>query len=165
MIAESWTIPVAAKGRLAVLARPRGGDWLADEVSAWRKTGVQVVVSLLEPAEAGELGLADERTVCERAGLEFVAHPVPDRGVPPDRVQFNALVADLARRVAGGGSVGIHCRAGIGRSGLAAAGVLVALGLPAAGAFAAVGAARGRAVPDTAEQAVWLAGLVTGGSR
>ena len=38
-------------GRLGILLRPRGGDWLGDEASAWREAGIDMVVSLLEPEE------------------------------------------------------------------------------------------------------------------
>jgi len=38
-------------GRLGIAARPRGGDWLIDELRSWRKAGVHVVVSLLTPDE------------------------------------------------------------------------------------------------------------------
>ena len=34
-------------GRLAIMARPRAGDWLEDEISGWRAQGVEIVVSLL----------------------------------------------------------------------------------------------------------------------
>ena len=36
------------RGRLGILPRPRGGDWLRDETMAWREAGLDVVVSLLE---------------------------------------------------------------------------------------------------------------------
>lgn len=38
-------------GRVAIVARPRGGKWLADEIDQWRKAGLGVVVSLLTPGE------------------------------------------------------------------------------------------------------------------
>lgn len=34
-------------GKLAIGPRPRGGDWLEDEVSAWRLAGIDAVLSLL----------------------------------------------------------------------------------------------------------------------
>ena len=160
MTADLWWIPGTAGGRLAILARPRGGDWLADAVEGWKKDGVAVVVSLLEPAEMADLDLTEERCCCERAGLQFLAHPIPDRGVPADCVQFNSLVEEVASLVAAGRCVGIHCRAGIGRSGLVAAGVLTRHGLTASDAFRTLTAARGREVPDTAEQAAWLESVI-----
>ena len=40
------------RGRLAIAARPRGGDWLEDEITGWRLAGIDIVVSLLESHEA-----------------------------------------------------------------------------------------------------------------
>jgi hypothetical protein len=47
-------------GRLGIMARPRSGDWLSDEISAWQEDGVHVVVSLLQKDEIQELELAQE---------------------------------------------------------------------------------------------------------
>jgi hypothetical protein len=38
-------------GKLALAARPRGGDWLGDEVVSWKRNGVDAVLSLLTPEE------------------------------------------------------------------------------------------------------------------
>ncbi len=38
--------------RLALSARPRGGDELPDEILSWRAAGIDKVVSFLEPREA-----------------------------------------------------------------------------------------------------------------
>ena len=38
------------QGRLGIVPRPRGADWLDDETRAWRDVGIDMVVSLLEPA-------------------------------------------------------------------------------------------------------------------
>jgi protein-tyrosine phosphatase len=50
----------------------------------------------------------------------------------------------------------VHCRAGIGRSSLIAACVLVLLGLAPAMAFDRIGKARGLKVPDTEGQRDWV---------
>jgi hypothetical protein len=42
-------------GRLAISARPRGGDWLEDEIEGWRRQGVGVILSLLTDSENKEL--------------------------------------------------------------------------------------------------------------
>jgi hypothetical protein len=55
--------------RLAIVARPRGGDWLEDEVRRMKLAGVDVLVSMLPADEAIELGLAGEPQLCETAGL------------------------------------------------------------------------------------------------
>ena len=48
------------RGRLAILPRPRGGDWLEDETRGWRAAGIDAVVTLLEATEESELDLGGE---------------------------------------------------------------------------------------------------------
>ena len=38
-------------GRMAISPRPRGGEWLDDEMKGWRRTGFDAIVSLLGPHE------------------------------------------------------------------------------------------------------------------
>ncbi len=58
--------------QVAIVPRPRGEDWLYDEMSALREAGVDVVVSMLEEDEAGELGLRREDDAARHSGLVFV---------------------------------------------------------------------------------------------
>jgi protein-tyrosine phosphatase len=146
--------------RLAIMPRPRMGEWLADEISGWHRMGLRNVVSLLEIDESRELGLADEASLCREAGLQFVSFPIPDRGIPLNQKGFAELVDDLAERLRSGDSVGIHCRAGIGRSGLLGASVLGAFGVSPESAFAMLSRARGVTVPDTDAQAEWVRSFV-----
>src|SRR5262245_12397437 len=50
--------------RLAIMPRPRAGDWLLDEIAGWKSEGINVVVSLLEQHEVDELELQQEPRVC-----------------------------------------------------------------------------------------------------
>lgn len=159
MRAEVYWIPGPWPGRLGILPRPRGGDWLADEVRAWRASGLDVVTSLLTPEEAAELDLQDEAVVSREAGLEFQAFPIPDYGVPPSRTGMADLVSRLEKALESGKNVGVHCRQGIGRSSMVAASLLVAAGETANEAFLHIERARGRPVPDTVEQREWVLGM------
>ena len=69
-------------GKLAILARPRGNDWLEDEINALAESGVDVLVSLLTNEENQELGLNQEAQIARRRGLTFVSFPVADYDVP-----------------------------------------------------------------------------------
>ena len=59
----------------------------------------------------------------------------------------------------GGIVIGVHCRMGIGRSGMIAAGILMYFGKDADQAFSEVSLVRGRPVPDTQEQLEWVSRL------
>jgi protein-tyrosine phosphatase len=147
------------RGRLAIATRPRGGDWLEDELKGLRRAGVDVVVSLLETKEADQLDLVDERQTAEANGIHFISFPIPDRGIPASVPPAISLMAELAGALEKGQNVAVHCRQGIGRSGLIAAGVLATAGASPADAIQAVSSARGLTIPETPEQRQWVEGL------
>jgi protein-tyrosine phosphatase len=143
-------------GRLAISPRPRGGDWLDDEMKAWRRTGVDAVVSLLEPGEAEDLGLDEERKYCEANGVDFYSLPIVDRSVPASEADASRLLGALEEALNAGKNVAIHCRQGIGRAGLIASTLLVEAGVSPSEAIQRVSAARHTPVPETAEQRAWI---------
>lgn len=142
--------------RLALAARPRAGDWLQDELAGWKSAGIDTVVSLLEPHEARELGLADEARACTACDIDYLSFPIADRHTPASVDATRKLVADLIERLRSATGVALHCRAGIGRTGLIAACVLSELGIGDTEAFAILSAARRVPVPDTQEQEDWV---------
>lgn len=143
-------------GGLAITPRPRTGDGQQDEIAGWRAGGVDIVVSLLKPAEVEELGLSNEPELCRRQGMRFVSFPIGDFGVPSSTDEVLALARSLAASIADGKKVAIHCRAGIGRSGTVAACVLACRGIDADTAFAIISRARAISVPETDEQRQWV---------
>ncbi len=82
---------------------------------------------------------------------------IEDRGLPASVSATTELVSRIRSDLATGKNVAIHCRAGIGRSSLLAAAVLVAAGMGVNAAFQQIEAARGLSVPDTPEQKAWVA--------
>jgi len=84
---------------LSVVLRPRGDDWLEDDLQRMKQGGIQTLVSLLEDDEAASLGLAEEGTVAERLGMQFLSYPIPDVHVPPDLDSFSIFVERLASRL------------------------------------------------------------------
>lgn len=142
--------------RLAILPRPRGQDWLQGDIDFLRKAEVDVLVSALTLAEAEELGLAAEAECCRSRGVEFISIPIEDRSVPASASLFGELLTSLNQSLAKGKAVGVHCRAGIGRSSLIVASLLIRNGFSADAAFLVIQEARGCPVPDTAEQRQWV---------
>ena len=143
-------------GRLGILLRPRGGDWLGDETAAWREAGVDMVVSLLEPEEAAQLVLESEAAAAAASGVVFRPFPIPDRGVPTSRESVAELASEIVDALEEGRSVAVHCRQGIGRSGLIVGGVLVVTGRDPVTALKTIAESRGLEVPETEEQRQWL---------
>jgi protein-tyrosine phosphatase len=141
---------------LAIVLRPRGEDWLEDELQRMQRGGIRFLVSLLESDEATELGLSDEGSVAQQVGLTFLSYPIPDRHIPPNDMAFRAFVAGLAGRLRDGLAIGIHCRGSIGRATVTAACTLIELGWTPAEALDGIEAARGCSVPDTEEQRNWI---------
>jgi protein-tyrosine phosphatase len=156
MMPELYWIRDVSPLRLAQMARPRSGEWLRDEITGWQRAGIDTVVSLLEPHEVQELALKDEASLCAELGIEFLAFPIADRGTPRSLPDTLALVDRLVDRLRSDKGVGIHCRAGIGRSGLISACVLVRLGVPFAEVFSMLSRARKVPVPDTSAQIDWV---------
>jgi protein-tyrosine phosphatase len=162
MSPDLFWIPGPWRGRLAIAGRPRGGDWLEDEANGWRRSRVDVIVSLLEDDEAAQLDLADEAQAADATGVRFISFPIPDRGVPASAPAAVSLIAAVAGALEDGKNVALHCRQGIGRSGLIAAGLLAYSGVSPDRAIEVVSSARGLAVPETPEQRLWVQRLPSG---
>jgi protein-tyrosine phosphatase len=156
MKADVYWVRGPWRGRLGIVPRPRGGDWLRDEVRSLRDTGLEMVASLLTPDEAVELGLEQEKAFMQKEGLRFRAFPIPDYGVPSSRKAFAGFLGELHKVLESGKNVGVHCRQGIGRSSLVVAALLVFSGEEPDEAFRRIAKARGREVPDTEEQRQWV---------
>jgi protein-tyrosine phosphatase len=161
---DLFWIPGPWQGRMAVATRPRGGDWLEDEAAGWRRAGLDVVVSLLEADEAAQLDLATEGDIAQSKGIHLISFPIPDRGVPASMAAALGLLRSLAAALEEGKNVAIHCRQGIGRSGLIATAVLVTYGIGAEKAIETVSTARGQAIPETPAQLDWIHQLPVGRS-
>jgi protein-tyrosine phosphatase len=146
----------AKEARLGIMPRPRGNDWLADDLRTLRQAGVDVVVSALTTSENEELGLTSEERECTQAGLVFVSFPIEDRSVPTVSAKFDLLIEHLLQCSRKGKAIAVHCRAGIGRSSMIAASMLVKMRMSVNDAFNAIEKARGCAVPDTPEQRRWV---------
>jgi len=144
------------RGELSISARPRGADWLPDELQAWRAAGIDMIVSLLTPAETADLELDSEAPESMRQGLEFISFPIEDRSVPHSISEVFGLVGRLSEALGRGRRVNVHCRQGIGRAPLIAVALLVDKGLDPKRAVDLVSSGRGVPIPETPEQRLWI---------
>ena len=157
MRAQLYSIRGLPAGQVSIMARPRGGDWLLDEVKALREAGVAVLVSLLTPDEVMELDLREEAECCGRQEVIYLSFPIPDRKSPPFSESTFTFLEQLQRQVSAGKHVALHCRQGLGRAALMAASVLVLTGFSPEQALERLSSVRGYLVPETQEQRAWVA--------
>lgn len=159
MQAQLYTVEPLKPGRLSLMAHPRGGDWLIDEIEALKAARIDVLVSLLTPEEIRELDLGEEGPLCQEQGICYLSFPIQDRHVPSVRADALDFLERLSRLLLEGQHIVIHCYMGIGRSALMAARLLVLNGYTPQHAIEMLSAARGLPVPETDEQRVWVVSL------
>jgi ADP-ribosylglycohydrolase/protein-tyrosine phosphatase len=139
----------------------QGSRWARDldtDIAAIRSWGASAVVTLIEDHEFAMLGVDSLPRAMQDAGLEWHHLPIRDVDVPDRRFESRWVYAGtrLRERLRSGERVLVHCRGGLGRAGLVAAGLLVESGVPAGQAIAAVRAVRSGAV-ETPSQEQWVA--------
>jgi len=156
MRSDLFWIPGPWRGRLAIASRPRGGDWLEAEAAGWRDSDVDAIVSLLEKDEATQLDLLQECRAAEDNGMHYISFAIPDRDVPASTRDALSLMTHILAELEAGKNVAVHCRQGIGRSGLIGAGVLMTAGASPSLAIRTVSTARGVAIPETRQQLRWI---------
>ena len=143
---------------MAKVHRSSKGVWLEDEVHGWRQTlgASGLVVSLLTSDEEAHLELQREREACTENGLEYISFPIVDRSVPKSDQDAVRLIETIDSLLRERKNVLVHCRQGLGRSGVIASGVLIKNGVPAAEAMKRWTSVRGAQVPETLQQCIWL---------
>jgi len=155
MQAPAYLIAYGLPGQLWIMPHPPT-ETLPDAVASYAARGIDTVVSMLPTDDVVQLGLGDEAALCTAQDIEFLNHPIVDFGLP-DADTFPALTDSLATRIRAGRRVAVHCRAGVGRSGMATACTLIRLGWDRDKAVRAVSEARGVSIPDTVAQAEYIA--------
>jgi len=151
-----FKIESIGSGFIAIMAYPGKEQDAVSEIASLAHDGIRQVVSLLESAEASALGVEGESHLVVAESMKFVSFPIPDMGLPASVCAFAGLARDLYRQVAAGDNTLLHCRGGVGRSGLLAAAVLLHCGMDPLQACERVTRLRGLRVPETAEQGAWL---------
>jgi protein-tyrosine phosphatase len=97
-------------GKLALAARPRGGDWLEDEIANWQRAGIDTVLSLLTPEEETDLDVGNEASQVKARGMRYVSLPIPDRQVPQSETEVAAVLERLDADLSAGKNAVVHCR-------------------------------------------------------
>lgn len=128
-------------------------DLAADfaRIVAWNP---QLMLTLLEDHEFANHGIPDFVSHVHGLGLRWEQLPIRDGGVPDFRFEerWNVVGAEARDILRRGGRLLLHCRAGLGRTGMIAARLLVELGSPPARAIETVRAARPGTIETPAQE-------------
>ncbi len=151
-IAEVPTMDGA--GRIGLASAPSGQPGALERMEAWNAA---LVVTLVGSDELESLGIARLGEEVRRRHMEWHHWPIRDGEVPDAAFEaaWPARSAMLRSLIARGGRVLIHCRAGLGRTGMVGARLLVETGMAASEAIATVRTSRPGAI-ETAAQVRWV---------
>ena len=67
-----FSIPINSKGKIAIVSRPKGNEFLEESIEYLKQMEIGIVVSALTKEEEEELGLTLEGEFCNKYGIEFL---------------------------------------------------------------------------------------------
>jgi ADP-ribosyl-[dinitrogen reductase] hydrolase len=149
------------EGRLGLTLCPGKKDpqygWdrdLSADLRAIRAWGAAAVVTLIEDRELRLLSVADLGAEVQALDMAWRHLPIRDVDVPDERFEsaWTQVGAELHARLDTGARVLIHCRAGLGRTGLVAARMLVERGAEPGAAICRIRAVRPHAIETSAQE-------------
>ena len=144
-----------------------GREWqrdLAQDLAAIESWGASTVLSLVEADEFARLGVADFTQAIGQTTLAWLHIPIPDMGTPDaiTRAAWHTHSPALAGALDRGERVLVHCAAGLGRTGMVVAKLLVAQGCTAEQAITQVRSARPGTIETPAQAEFVHRGLLAG---
>ncbi|SDE95484.1 protein-tyrosine phosphatase family protein [Chitinophaga filiformis] len=151
-----WVYKFENSAQLGIMSRPRGNEWLEEEILSVKKQGAKVIISLLEKDEIRELGLERQPAICTKHEMAYLHFPIPDRSIPDEDKNLHNFLAQVKKRLDQGDCTVVHCRMGIGRSSIITGCLMVQDGYKPEEVFSHISKVRGLKVPDTDEQEEWL---------
>lgn len=134
-----------------------GAQWdrdLDNDLSLFRAWGAGLVITLMERPEFDLLGVPSLPDRIRDHGMDWAHLPIVDQGVP-DPAFLSAwpqVQADAFARLNRGGRVILHCRGGLGRTGLVATLLLIETGSDPAAAIRLVRQVRPGAIETAAQE-------------
>ena len=137
------------------------GHWVRDlavDLDVIRQWPADIVITLLEDFEFGEVGVTALGPEVAARGMRWLHLPIPDKAAPGALFQTAWQICGAAVHtcLATGGNVLIHCMGGIGRTGTVAAQILIERGMQRSTAIDCVRRVRQGAIETPAQEAYLL---------
>jgi protein-tyrosine phosphatase len=149
-------LPLDGGGRIGICRLPGLRGDLASDVRVIVEWQPKIVISMAERPEMEQCGSENLAAELAKAGIDWFHLPIRDYGAPDGNsaTAWPDLATRLHKVLDEGGAVLLHCRGGLGRSGMIALRLLVERGEGAEAALARLRLARPGAV-ETPEQLAW----------
>lgn len=151
-----YRIQTKEEAGLWMMPAPTFRNGLEETLRACADLDLKQIASLVEPEERVSLGLEDLQNTAAAHGIEICEFPMVDRHTPENLPAFKSLSHRLFESFRQGNNVGVHCKSGIGRSGMVIAAILNKLGYSFEEALQKIAEGRGLDAPNTASQLTWL---------
>jgi protein-tyrosine phosphatase len=134
-----------------------GAPWARDlhtDLLAVKEWGGSLVVTLMERHEFQLLGVEQLPDRVAAFGMDWLHLPIRDVDIPNAAfmAEWPAVRVGLLSRLVAGEKILVHCRGGLGRTGIIAAMILIDTGSTASKAIASVRAVRPGAIETTAQE-------------
>ena len=142
--------------KLWIMPAPTFDGNLISTLEGIRKLDISHLASLIEPHEIPITNLHELGLMCGQKSIELHELPMPDRQPPNSLIPVFNLSAFLLSKLQSGQSVGIHCKSGIGRSGIVAAVIMGQLGYSYSEVIKRIALGRHQPAPNTPIQLDWL---------
>lgn len=140
-------------GSIGLMSAPGQEQSLAADLDELAKRyGCTLLVSLVSNHELDILGMNDLPERCAERGMRLIRYPIADFSAPSSIESASSLISQILFAANHCGMVAIHCRAGLGRTGLVAACCLVACGMSSSDAVGAVRRCRPRAIENSEQE-------------
>jgi len=138
-----------------------GGDWDRDldkDLDAIVEAGASMLITLIEGHEFEEMKVTSLPQKAEAHGLKWVHLPIRDKGIPDAAFEdaWDKVGDDLHQHLLEGETIVIHCKGGLGRTGVIAARLLIGLGEEATTSIEKVRSARPGTIETQAQEAYVL---------
>jgi len=109
------------------------GSWERDlriDMQVVKSWGATAWLNLLTTTEMRDLSVSDLEIAVKETGIRYYRLPIEDGGVPDVTFEksWKIVGAQLREELLRGGKILIHCKGGLGRSGMIAARLIVELG-------------------------------------
>ncbi len=135
------------------------GVWNRDltiDLAAVQAWGANGVITLVTAQELRELQVPELGKAVQALGMSWWHLPIEDVGVPDEKFadnwRYGHIGSDIRARLRRGDRLLVHCKGGLGRTGLLAAQLLVEFGTPPRDAIAQVRSARPGAIENVHQE-------------